>query len=201
MLTRLLSFSKIYDCFSQFSSPRNACDFFFEHKPGIKILDIGCGPASQTHRFIDSNYLGIDLSAGYIKEANDKYQEYENINFLCTDVNTFFGSEKNLQEKFDLIILCGILHHLSDNEVESTLAPLRNLLNPDGGVRTLDGVYTDSQSKIARWILSKDRGKFVRTVADYESLIIRHLPSATYKIYGNLTRFPYTHIVFSYGQT
>ena len=75
------------------------------------------------------------------------------------------------------------------------------MLNIGGMLRTLDGVYTDNQSTIAKWILSRDRGKFVRTVVGYESLIARHLPNATYSIHNNLPRFPYTHIVFNYART
>ena len=105
MLSKLLSFSKIYDWFQQIGARQGALDFFFEHKPGIKVLDVGCGSGNHTHYFCDANYLGIDLSTDYIYAANSKYKEFENISFLLIDVNNFVKSAENQAEKYDLIIL------------------------------------------------------------------------------------------------
>ena len=197
MLRKLLSFSKLYNIFSQIIAPTGATDFFFEHEPGIKVLDVGCGPGSRSHYFTDSRYLGIDLSAKYIKTANERYEEYENINFLQADVNTFFSEENEATEKFDLVILCGILHHLSDDEIENMLSRLGALLNSNGELRTFDGVYTDNQPRFAKYALKLDRGKHVRSISGYEKLIAKYFPNASYALFDNLLRIPYTHIVFS----
>lgn len=198
MLSSLLSFSKLYGYFSRFILRHGAIDFLFKHKPGTKILDVGCGPGSHTHYFIDSNYLGLDLSAKYIQSANERYKQYDNINFLQADVNAFFSTESEELGKFDLIILCGVLHHLDDGEIDKMLWRLSALLNTDGELRTFDGVYTEDQPILAKYALDNDRGKFIRTAAAYERLITKHLPDATYIIYDNLLRIPYTHIVFNY---
>jgi len=171
--------------------------FFFEHKPGIKVLDVGCGPATTTQYFLDAHYTGIDLSSEYIKTANKKYQHQENIKFICSDVNIFFNAENAYSEKFDLVFMSGVLHHLNDTEAENVLFSISKLLKPDGEFRSLDNVFVDNQSRFEKWLLRNDRGKYVRVISEYEKLIVKHFPEASYTLRHDLLRIPYTHIIFS----
>jgi SAM-dependent methyltransferase len=197
MLSNILSFSKFYNLFKK-AIGTNTTDFFFEHKPGIRVLDVGCGPGSNAHFFFDTDYTGVDFNPDYIENANKKYHQYDNIKFYCSDLNMFLDGENGQIEKFDLIFMCGVLHHLNNNEVDNALSSISQLVKSgEGEFRSLDNVYLDNQSMFVKWLLRNDRGKYVRTIKEYEDLIIKHFPNASYTVHDDLLRIPYNHIIFS----
>jgi len=198
MLSKILSTPTVY-AFFQKLIVKEGYSFFFEHKPDIRVLDIGCGPATCTHYFLDTDYMGIDLSEEYIQQATQKYEGHRNIKFLCSDANIFLNSKSIYYDKFDLIIMCGVLHHLDDTEVNSCLSSLPGLLSSKGIFRSLDGVFINNQSKLAKLVLRSDRGKYVRTIKGYRNLVCKHFPEASYTVYNNLLRVPATHIKLEYS--
>ena len=59
----------------------------------------------------------------------------------------------------------------------------------------MDGVYVEGQSPIARYLLSKDRGEYVRSPKSYETLAKTAFASVRTFIFHNLSfPIPYTHI-------
>ena len=34
-----------------------------------RVLDVGCGPGTNTHHFAGADYLGMDINPGYIADA------------------------------------------------------------------------------------------------------------------------------------
>jgi len=54
------------------------------------------------------------------------------------------------------------VHHLDDAEATKLFDLARSVLRPAGRLITFDGCYVPGQSPAARWILSRDRGQFVR---------------------------------------
>ena len=196
MIRNLLGFSGLYALFGKIIS-RNKADFFYNHEAGIKVLDVGCGPASRTHYFLDTDYIGIDISQEYIETATTKYQNHDNIKFFCADASIFLDPDNGLLQTFDLIFMCGVLHHLDDETASNVLSSISKLLSYNGEFRSIDGVYIDNQSRFAKWMLNNDRGKFVRSVYEYETLICSNFHENTYDIRHDLLRVPYTHIIFS----
>src|SRR5262249_60326846 len=79
------------------------------------------------------------------------------------------AGEKSLegQAEFDIVLALGILHHLDDPEALHLFRLAKQVLEPAGRLFTLDGCYVPNQSRVARWLLSKDRGKNVRTADEY----------------------------------
>jgi Cyclopropane fatty acid synthase and related methyltransferases len=173
-------------------------EFLIKHEAGIKMLDIGCGPGRLSHHFWDTIYTGMDLSQKYIDMARRRYRDFPSLSFYCADVNNFFTGqvEHDFNHKFDLIFMFGLLHHLNDAEVDKLMSTVSTLLRPCGMFRSLDGVFTENQSRIDRFILKNDRGKFVRTEKEYLDLIRPHLPNAQYGIRSDLLIFPYSIIFF-----
>lgn len=166
---------------------------YIQLKPHDRVLDIGCGPA-ELLEFLPSNveYHGYDLSNEYIAQAKQKYKNRGR--FFCADITKL--DPLNL-EKFDCAIATGLLHHLDDNEVIALLKIVEEILNPGGRLITLDNCYTPNQSKAAKYIISRDRGKNVRTEEGYRSLIEKVFPHIKIDVREDLLRVPYTHIIIT----
>ena len=156
MVKKFLSLPGMYKLFGRMIG-KNKTGFLFDHKPNIKVLDIGCGPGSKTHFFLDTDYTGIDISESYIKRAKELYNGHEHIKFYCMDAGRLL-SELGQEGEYDLAVMIGLLHHLTDDEADSALSQAARLLKPGGEFRSIDGVYASNQSRIARWFLRMDRG-------------------------------------------
>ena len=195
-LSVVLAFPKAYELFSNVLAPERRLLFFFEHKPGSKILDVGCGPGNNAHHFLDSEYTGVDLSPAYIEEATRKFRMHGNVRFFCSDANVFLDA-RHTEEKFDLIFMCGVLQQLNDDEALNVLYSISKLLAVGGEFRSIDNVWLEEQSAFVRYMLSINRGRHVRTVEGYRQLIGEHFSNATYELRHDLLRIPYDHIVFS----
>ena len=92
---------------------------------------------NKSENFISSEkYIGIDISEIYISEAKTKYG----------DIGDFFvlsvlDIEKLSPQKFDLVILNGVLHHLSDYEVDTFFESISKRLNKKGAIVTVDPTF------------------------------------------------------------
>src|SRR5260370_25127051 len=49
------------------------------------VLDVGCGPGTNTHHFAGVDYLGIDFNPAYIETARRRHSRQ----FLVADVTTY----------------------------------------------------------------------------------------------------------------
>ncbi len=97
--------------------------------------------------------------------------------------------------KFDIVIAQGLLHHLDDDEVMRLLRTAKALLIPGGRLITIDGCYVTGQSKIARFMLSMDRGQNVRTTEAYKALTTGIFQEVHSTIRHDMLQLPYTHII------
>ena len=190
----LLSAPKIYQLFDNLIGGTNARKRLIREflKTGVRdnILDVGCGPGSMRKFLLCETYCGIDISSKYISAAR---QQNDRDRFIVRAV-TDKTSLKDLG-KFDLVIAIGFLHHLNDGELISLFAAAKEVLNPGGRVVTLDNVFVAEQSIMARWIISLDRGKHVRTKEAYAALARQQFQQVRTTILHDLIRIPYTHIV------
>jgi SAM-dependent methyltransferase len=160
---------------------------------GEKILDIGCGPADILNYLPAVNYTGLDLSPEYINSATAQFGDKGR--FCCGDVGlaTIDGEHGT----FDLVMSIGVLHHLDNAQADKLLDLARRALRPGGRLVTYDGCYVPDQSRIARWMLSRDRGKFIRAPEEYQRLAAAHFSKVDASLRNDLLRIPYNHIIMS----
>lgn len=165
---------------------------FLRPEPNAIVLDIGCGPGTMIKYLPHSvKYYGFDHNRNYIEHAKECFPGRGV--FLCKDVN----DEELLRDlpAVDLIIAMGILHHLDDGECIKLFNFASKIMKKNARMITFDGCYVENQSKIATYLLKKDRGKYVRTLFEYERLAASCFPKVKSTVSHDLLRVPYTHLI------
>lgn len=135
-------------------------------KKGAKVLDIGCGTSTIIKFLNEPEYYGYDINTDNINFCKKKFGNLGNFYNKA-----FTKKELNHLPKFDYIFLFGFIHHLNDDSVSSLLKILKLSLNDNGCICSIDGVLEEKQNPIARFLISKDRGEFVRTKENYIKLV------------------------------
>ena len=158
---------------------------------GEKVLDIGCGPGDILNYLPAVNYTGLDISPEYINAAEKRFGSKGR--FCCGDVG--LATIEGEHGTFDLVMAIGVVHHLDDAQAAKLFELARRALRPTGRLVTYDGCYVPQQSGIARWLLSKDRGKFVRPREEYLRLAAAHFSKVEPHLRNDLLRIPYTHLI------
>jgi 2-polyprenyl-3-methyl-5-hydroxy-6-metoxy-1,4-benzoquinol methylase len=136
-----------------------------EAGPEDVILDVGCG-TGIAHNYLRgfSAYHGYDTDPVAIKFAREKTGA-ANVNYECRLVSAAdIASIRPTR-----VIVCGLLHHLSDDEC---LGLLRMCASAPSVKRvvTSDIVYLPGQT-VSNLLAYFDRGKFVRRQEEYLELI------------------------------
>lgn len=131
------------------------------------VIDIGCG-TGEILRYLPEHvrYLGFDRNPRYIAEASRRFSG-RNAVFRCEELTPDFEAQF---EPVEHTLAFGLLHHLDDDSARSLFRAAKKVLKPVGSLITLDPVYTHSQSRLARYVVSRDRGSEVRTEAAYLAL-------------------------------
>ena len=127
-----------------------------------RVLDVACGPGTNTHHFAGSDYLGVDINERYIRNARKRHGR----TFIAADVREY-GLDTG--EKFDFILVNSFLHHLNDEEVRGILSSVRRLLTSDGHAHILELVLPPNYSP-ARLLARCDRGKYARPLEQWRAI-------------------------------
>jgi SAM-dependent methyltransferase len=139
-----------------------------------RVLDVGCGPGTNSALFTHAQYLGVDINPDYIASARLKH----NRPFVAADVRSYdFNGEE-----FDFILANSLFHHLHDPDTSNTLSHLANLLASDGHVHILDLVSPGDHS-IAQLLANWDRGKYARALDTWRHLFEQHLDIVVFEPY------------------
>jgi SAM-dependent methyltransferase len=157
---------------------------------GSRILDIGCGAGDLLPFLPEGEYVGFDASPDYVQAAQARFSRRGT--FLCQRVEEPSGLPPT---SFDLAAAFGVLHHLEDDGARRLFETAGTLLKPGGRLVTLDGCWTNDQSRFARWIISRDRGKSVRTPMALRQLAAGTFDGVDIHVRHDLLRVPYTHVI------
>lgn len=193
-LRSLLSVAAVYNSFQAIVGTRwGRGEFvrcYVRAQPGHAVLDIGCGTADILEYLPGVTYYGFDASPQYVEAATKQFGKRANI--VCATV-----TEATLEglPKFDLVLANGVLHHLNDVESAKLFSLAKSALKPGGRLVTIDGCYVNGQSKMARFLISRDRGQNVRDERGYRALAECVFQSVRSHIRHDLSRIPYTHLI------
>jgi SAM-dependent methyltransferase len=159
-------------------------------KSGERILDIGCGAGDILRHMPRVEYVGFDMDERLLQAARKNYGHRGEFfrRKLGTDVVKDF-------ESFDIVLATGVLHHLDDGEALELFELAVRLLKPGKRLVTLDGCYAQGQSGLARLILSRDRGRYVREPGAYARLASTVFNKVEHTVYDKLLRIPSSIII------
>lgn len=127
-----------------------------------RVLDVGCGPGTNTHHFAGAEYLGIDFNPAYIESARRRHGR----DFIVADVTRYQVSP---DRRFDLILANSLFHHIDDVNTRRILAHLATLLTDDGHVHILDLVLP-ARPSVSRFLARADRGDYPRPLDQWREL-------------------------------
>ena len=140
-----------------------------------RVLDVGCGPATNTHLFAQADYLGIDVNPDYIRHARRKHDR----RFVVADAATY---DDPAGADFDFILINSFLHHMDTPSTNKILNRMQSWLSPDGHMHLLEPVSPGDRS-IAQLMANLDRGKYVRPLAAWRELFGQHLDIVVFEPY------------------
>lgn len=128
-----------------------------------RVLDVGCGPGTNTRHFAQCDYLGIDINPRYIDYARKRHGR----RFVVADATTY---SVPAGERFDFVLVNSFLHHVDTASARRILEQVRSLLTGDGYLHVLELVLPERTSVgrlLARW----DRGAFPRPLEQWRELL------------------------------
>ena len=189
-MEQILGKSRVYEFAMAAIGPYAAKEYVTQQinaATGDRVLDIGCGTASILEKLPTVFYIGIDSNHKYIDQAKKNFGQLGD--FRCISVDDLF---LDTSEKFDRILLLGVLHHLTDLQIRSLMVKIKDLLSSRGRLITLDGVFVRHQNPIARLLLKLDRGRYVRYQSEYISLLSSALTVEQSHVKTDFLRIPYS---------
>ncbi len=159
---------------------------------GDRVLDIGCGTGRTLAYLPEVDYLGFDPSAAYIEAARRSYGDRGT--FVCAGVH-----DVRLEDfpRADVALAVAVLHHLDDDAASRLFQLASSRLVPGGRLVTLDAVIAPAQSRVARFLIDRDRGRNVRTEDGYAALARRVFPHVQSAVRHDMLRVPYTHVILT----
>ena len=164
-MTRIMEHTAVYRLWqAPLAESKLAPVFSHTEKATIRrVLDVGCGPGTNTSHFAHSDYLGIDINPRYIEHARARHKRP----FVAADVTTFTVTAG---EPFDFILVNSFLHHINTHDARRILEHLRTLLSNEGHIHILDLVLPDRPT-LARLLARWDRGEHARPLEEWRTLL------------------------------
>jgi SAM-dependent methyltransferase len=184
----LLASPKVYTMFQRMVRGKGEYLYVLKHvrpNAGDRILDVGCGAGDILRHMPPVEYVGLDMDEKLLQAARKNYGHRGEFfrGKLGSDIATDFAP-------FDLVVATGVLHHLDDIEATELFKLAAMLLKPGKRLVTLDGCYVPGQSALARYVLSRDRGRYVRRLEAYLSLASQIFNKVEHTVYQKLLRIP-----------
>ena len=148
---------------------------FFPLNDGDKVTNMGWGRGFIVkHLPANTSYCGFDT-------------DWRNISYKARFYWRIFDESAAEYGPADVVMMNGVLHHLSDDQADSTLRAIETVLRTGGQLSTLDGYIVEHPSASIRFLLDHDRGRHGRTREQYEALVNSHFTGTEAYLLHRLT--------------
>jgi SAM-dependent methyltransferase len=128
-----------------------------------RVLDVGCGPGTNSGEFAGVDYLGVDLNSSYVSYASRRHGP----RFAVADVRT---DSIPGQGEYDFVLVNSLLHHLDDNAVAALLEGIPRYLSDEGHIHVIE-LELPEQRGLARTLALSDRGAYPRSLEAWHELL------------------------------
>ena len=160
-------------------------------KPGDKVIDIGCGTARVLQSLPAVKYFGLDINPDYIAFARRTYGDKGT--FVVGDTRSLRGDSRF--KDADIVIAIAVLHHLDDEEAADCIRFAYDALKRGGRLVCYDPCWIPNQGAFSRFIMSKDRGRNIRTEQQCRQLAAKVFSNVHAWVNTKPMRIPYVTIV------
>jgi len=154
-----------------------------------RVLDIGCGIGRWAEKIIPTcdYYYGIDFSQNMVNTARQRFTQYDKNNYKFERMSFQELASAKQTEKFNRVIISGILVYICDNDIKECIKSLPNFLQDNSTIfiwepcgvgqrLTLKDFYSNS--------LNDEYNVIYRTKEEYNKLF-NPLADAGFKITFN----------------
>jgi SAM-dependent methyltransferase len=190
-MMQVLEIPQVYDLFQNLLGGRRSREYFVTHhvraRPGDCVLDIGCGTAQLLHYLPDVRYFGFDANPKYVEAARTRHGPRGTFRHGTVTEQALDGIPI-----CDVVVATGVLHHLDDDAASQLFALAYGVLRPGGRLVTHDQCLDQGQSLIARLMVMKDRGAYIRDPRGYRDLAGTLFSDVRTFTYHRMLRVPYT---------
>ena len=138
--------------------------------------------------------IGFDISEAYVEHARQRWAHDPDKQFVVGVAEDFIAAMPPQMAGADLVLMNGLLHHLEDGEAKTALQLARKALAPDGRLVCLEGCFLVRHEPIDHWLVSRDRGRNVRSEPEWKRLVASVFDHFETYVLTGLLRIPYTHI-------
>ena len=187
----ILSHPFIYSSFQSLMGAHKSRQRFVANyvkpSPGMRILDVGCGPADILDYLPDVDYWGYDISEPYVAQAKARFGQRGRFNCQQLQLHDLAALPK-----FDAVLALGLLHHLDDPVAVGVFQLAYEALQPGGRMLSIDPCLDASQNPVARFLVRNDRGQNVRNKEEYQALATQVFTSTSVEV-RHQAWIPYTH--------
>lgn len=116
-------------------------------RPGMRVLDVGCGTGRWARRFAahETSVVAMDVSPGFLeiaKQALSADGTLHRVTLLRADLSLGRLPEE-VQGPFDLIFVGGVFQYIEDDAVVSLLNEFVQKLAPDGRIILREGIRSE----------------------------------------------------------
>src|SRR5690606_25341736 len=134
-LRGILSHPRVYSAVQNLLGAESVRKEFVEDQvrpaPGMRVLDIGCGPGDVLTYMQSVDYWGFDTSPEYIAHAQSVYGG--RAKFFCKELH---AADLRDLPPFDVVLAMGLLHHLDDDIAKNLVNMAAQALRPGGRLLT-----------------------------------------------------------------
>lgn len=147
-----------------------------------RVLDVGCGPGTNSAEFAGLEYLGVDVNPAYIEYARRRYGS----RFQVADVRTDGVPGRGT---YDFVLVNSLLHHLDDNAASSLLADLHEYVSSDGHIHVIE-LDLPQRRGLPRFLAQSDRGEYPRDLPNWRTLLTEHYEEVVFEPFAVPARGP-----------
>jgi len=170
---------------------RDRAEFIRTHvvfQPDDKVIDAGCGTGSALEFLPAINYFGFDPNPDYIRLAQSRYEGRGE--FFCGDASS--PRVRQLAQGADAFLSLGVLHHLTDQQIDEILSLARSCLRPTGCFIFYEPCFSAKDDWVGRLFMHLDRGRNIKTDQAWRALVSEYFATVEENIRRPVYLFRYT---------